>query len=147
MFNGRWYCGDLCACDERRQMSDEKFDQFMERVLAWTYSMAFPLGIAALIYLQVHLHGDWSLYSNFGVILIAIGSFEFVCAIFFPSFLGFSYSAVLQKQAIYSGLWILLVGAWMRWQFLGFTGFVLVTATALPLCPLSHREVLRLDGK
>jgi hypothetical protein len=126
-------------------MRNEISTVFAESLLAWTYSTSFPLGIAALIYLRMHFGQHWPLPKRFGLFLFCLGLLVLLRDIFVPSFHG--SSQVLRRQSIYSGIWMLLVGGWLYWKLCGDLGLVILIAVALPLWPLSHREVLRLKGR
>jgi len=123
-------------------MKEELSKSFIERVLAWTYSMGFPLGVTALLYLRVHFGYNPPFPASLGLALLCIG----LADIFVPTLIH-GYSQVLRRLSIYSGIWTSLVGIWLYWRLWGDSGLVVLIALALPLWPLSHREVLRLQGR
>lgn len=130
----------------RTQMADPETQKvFAERLLAWTYSMSFPLGVAALICLRVHWGYSWPLPRAFGLLIFSLAIVFLLRDVFVPAFHG--HSRILVRQSLYSSAWLLLVGAWLYWRLFGDSGLVLVLAIALPLWPLSHRELLRLKSR
>jgi hypothetical protein len=119
---------------------------FAESLLAWTYSTSFPVGIAALIYLRVHFGYRWPFPSTVGLALLSVGILMLSMSTFVPTAMH-NKSQVLRWQSIYSNVWISLVGIWLYWRLWGDSGLIILIAVALPLWPLSHREVLRLKER
>ena len=129
-----------------RSMKHELSKSFIERVLAWTYSMGFPLGVAALLYLRMHFGYNWPFPASVGLMLLCLGLVLLLAEIFLPALIHGS-SQVLRWQSIYSSIWTSLVGTWLYWRLWGDSVLAILIAVALPLWPLSHREVLRLKGR
>ena len=147
VFRGGWNdCHVLCSdFRERPQVRNERSTVYAEPLLAWSYSTSFPIGIAALIYLRVHFGYDWPFPVTVGLGLLCIGLILLLADVFLPN-VTYGYSQVLRRQSIYSSLWTSLIGVWIYWRLGGDFGLVILIAVALPLWPLSHREVLRLKG-
>jgi hypothetical protein len=127
-------------------MKTEMPTAFAERLLAWTYSTSFPVGMALLIYLRVQFGYNWPFPASVGLGLTCIGLVLLLCDIFLPRLIH-GHSQVLRWQSIYASVWTTLVGIWLYWKLWGDFGLAILIAVALPLWPLSHREVLRLKGR
>ena len=126
-------------------MKAEKPAPFAEKLIAWSYSISFPLGVAILIYLRLHYGYDWPFSRRIGLALSCITVVLLLTDIFLPD-LVHGHSRVLKWQSIYLNSWASLVGIWLYWQLWGDLGLTILIAIALPLWPLSHREVLRVEG-
>jgi len=126
-------------------MKAEKSAPFGEKLTAWSYSISFPLGVALLLYLRLHFGYDWPFPRGVGLALIYIGLALLLYDVLLSGTMAV-HSPVLRRQSIYSSSWTILVGIWLYWQLWGDDGLVILIAIALPLWPLSHREVLRLKG-
>jgi hypothetical protein len=127
-------------------MENETSTPFAETLQAWAYSTSFPLGIALLVYLRLHFGYNWPFPATVGLGLVCIGLTLLVFDIFLPRLLC-GNSQVLRWQSIYSSIWTALAGSWVYWRPFGDLGLMILIAVALPLWPLSHREVLRLKGR
>jgi len=118
---------------------------FAESLVAWSYSTSFPIGIIVLLCLREHFGYDWPFPVTVGLALLCMGLILLLVDILLPNLI-YGHSDVLRRQSIYSGIWTSMVGAWLYSRLGGDFGLVVLIAVALPLWPLSHREVLRLKG-
>jgi hypothetical protein len=107
--------------------------------MAWTYSISFPLSVAGLLALRIIYGYEWPLPPVFGLILIVTGGGLLLRDLLLP--MHFTGTARLKRQAMYSDVWVVLVGSWMQWTPLHDIGLVLLIAIASSLWPLSHLEM------
>ncbi len=115
----------------------------MDRILAWTYSLSFPIAVAALLILRFLYGYNWPLPSQLGLLLVGTGFILLLRDVVLPYFVG---SVRSTRQALYSEIWLILLGAWMYWKILNDLGLIAVVAIASALWPLSHLELQRHFG-
>ncbi|HYB91774.1 MAG TPA: hypothetical protein VEC38_12100 [Candidatus Binataceae bacterium] len=115
-----------------------------DKILAWTYSLSFPLAVVALITLRAVWGYEWPLPGWFGFVLLATGLASLLRDAIFLKFPAVSPAST--RQALYSDVWVVLVGGWMYWKPLGDVGLALLISIAFGLWPLSHLELQRRVG-
>ncbi len=125
-------------------MTSEELTPFTKQLLAWTYSMGFPVGVSAIIYLRVRYGYDWP-PANFGLVISCSGLILLLRDIFVENAHG--RCSGLKRQSLYSDVWASLLGLWLYGKFLGDSGLALLITLAFTLWPLSHRELLRLKRR
>lgn len=133
----------FCAGERWGTMNTERFKLFDMRLLSWTYSMSFPLGIAAIIYLRARYGYHWPLPKEIGLIILFSGLLLLPCYIFLPD--THFHSVELKRQSIYSAVWTVLIGGWFYTKLFGDFGLAGLMAVAFGLWPRSHRELLMLQ--
>jgi len=117
--------------------------QWPDLLMAWAYSLSFPLGVAGLLYFRWgSVHHGWVLHRWFGLEIMSIG---LILLPFHIMIIGMPLA--LKRQAIYSDILTAFLRGWILFsRTLGNFGLVFLIALACVLWPLSHRQLLILKN-
>lgn len=111
----------------------------MNRLVAWTYSLSFPLGVGALLGLRLVYGYHWPLPHYFGAVIAGTSLLMLIGNLLLPKF---DHNLPrTHRQEVYTEAWVILVGLWMFRRPLADFGLVLLIAVAAVLWPLSHLEL------